>query len=70
MSWTLFIGGIMAGFVAVWFIVEKVKRDTTEYEVPVRETEILEAHEPVYCMTSEEFDVGMNVLFEIFAIKE
>lgn len=71
MSWTLFIGGIMAGMAAVWGIVEKAKYDMAEaeYEAHVREINVPELQEVqvVNCMTAEEFNERMDELFKIFA---
>ena len=71
MSWTLFIGGIMAGFVALWAVIETVKRDAMKNEESAKETNVPEIQDaPVVCsMTAEEYNARMNAIMDIFAIK-
>ena len=68
MSFGLFIGGIMAGFVAAWVISEKVKYEMMEKEWEAREITAREikACEPVIVptMTEEEFNTHMNDFLE------
>ena len=68
MSWVLFMTGIMAGFVAVWWLFESIKRDTMKAEEPARETNVQEPQEVkvVYSMTAEEYNAGMDALMKIF----
>ena len=68
MSLGLFMGGIMAGFVTVWWLFESIKRDTMEAEEPAMETNVQELQEvkAVYSMTAEEYNAGMDALMKIF----
>lgn len=65
MSWGLLMGGIMAGFVTVWWLFESIKRDTMEAEEPAMETNVQEV-KAVYSMTAEEYNAGMDALMKIF----
>ena len=72
MSWALFIGGIMAGMIAVYVLYMAVKHiDDVDYEVATAtEMNIPEEVHEVRYATVEEMDAWYNSMMEIFKAKE
>ena len=72
---SLFTLGMLAGIAVIYAIILYVKVATNyperEMKLPERETYLvgMEMEVPAQTMTEEEFNAGMDALFEIFAIK-
>lgn len=70
MNWVLFMSGIMAGILFVWWLVMSAKYsnyDPIEHEPSPVEPE---PKTEVITMTVEEYDEWYNNVMNIFAIKE